>query len=120
MKGDLVVILKSIVDPQAVLFTIHFYFGRSRVRKNIFFNGRMGTIIFEFPCSVCEFCAWREYFDNEAGGPNGLGSFSIFGIAGDNHIRMEVARFRNIDLHVRAIHSTWISTKKVPKNSLEV
>src|SRR6266568_7870612 len=99
---------------------IDFYFERSGVCENVFFGRRMGAVIFEFPSSVCDLCAWGEHFNDEAWGVDRLDCPSVAWIAGDDHIRVEVACVRDVDFHVGTINTAVSPTQKVPKNSLDV
>jgi len=65
-QRDFVSIFKGFVNPPVLLFVIAFDFERLRIYQDIFFNGGMRAIIFEFPCSVSELCSWGKDFDDEA------------------------------------------------------
>src|SRR5216683_2448247 len=83
-------------------------------------DSRMRAIIFEFPRSVCEFCGWGKYFNNEAWRLDCLNGSPVAWIAGNYHIRMKVACLRDVYFHVGTINATFAPTQKVPKDALDI
>ena len=120
VQRDIVSIFKSFVNPPVLLFVIAFDFERLRIYQDIFFDGGMGAIIFEFPCSVGELCSWGKDFDDEAWGLDRLHSSPVPWVARYRYVGMEVARLRNVHLHVGTINATAAPAQEIPEDSLHI
>src|SRR5205823_14726256 len=99
---------------------IAFDFERLRIDQDIFFDGGMRAIIFEFPRSVCELCVRGKDFHNQAWRLDRLHSSPVMWIARHRYVGMEVARLSNVHLHIGTIGATGAPAQKIPKDSLDI
>src|ERR1700686_4441748 len=106
MQREIVSSFKGFVNPLVLLFMIAFDFERLRIYQDIFFDGRMCTIIFEFPRSVGELGSRGKDFHNQTWKLDRLHSSTVMWIARNRDVGMEVARLRNVHLHIRTIGAT--------------
>src|SRR6266487_130126 len=120
MQHDIVSIFKGFVNPPVLLFMITFNFERLRIYQDIFFDGGMRAIIFEFPSSVGELCGRGEDFHNEAWRLDRLHSSPVTWIAHNRYVGMEVACLRNVHFHIGTIGPTVAPAQKIPKDALDI
>src|SRR6266487_344473 len=120
MQHDIVSIFKGFVNPTVLLFVIAFDFERLLIYQDIFFDGGMRAIIFEFPRSVGELCGRGKDFHNEAWRLDRLHSSPVTWIARNRDVGMEVAGLRNIHLHIGTIGPTVAPAQKIPKDALDM
>ncbi len=88
------------------IFVIAFDFERLRIYQDIFFDGEMRAIIFEFPRSVGELCGRGKDIHNEAWRLDRLHSSPVAWIARHRYVGIEVACVRIVFFELKVFFLT--------------
>src|SRR5438552_2778703 len=100
---------------------IDFYEDTARVNHEIVLYRWMRLIVKQFLAPIDIFRAWREYLNN-----NGriMDPFILWllitWITGNHNIRIDITRFRELELHVRVIGNARFIGQRVIKDTCEI